>query len=271
MLDPPQYTLFPGYADTVFSFRLMRLHFSSRPQLLPTLAALAALLLFTRLGFWQLDRAEEKQALQTAYQDQIRAAPVNLGQAVTVREQAQRMHWRRCILNGNYDPHRIFLLDNQVYRGAVGYQVFSRFMLQDGASVLVDRGWTAAPATRSEAPQISAVDGTLTLTGIAKPVPVTGIELAPDIPEHMGGNLFRAQRIDLPQFAAQTGRPLLPYVVRLDPDAPGALVWNGSEPGFNRERHLGYAFQWFALATTVLVIYLVLNVKKRRGTGPAGP
>ena len=60
-------------------------------------------------------------------------------------------------------------------------------------------------------------------------------------------------------------------MVRLDPDTPGALVWNGSEPGFNRERHLGYAFQWFALATTVLVIYMVLKFKNRRGTGPSGP
>lgn len=249
----------------------MRRAFSSLLQLLPALAALAAILLFTRLGFWQLDRAEEKQVMQTAYQDQIRAAPVDLTQAVKLRERAQGMHWRRCILNGSYDPHRIFLLDNQVYRGAVGYQVFSRFILPDGVSVLVDRGWVAAPETRSEAPPIGAITRPSTLTGVAKPVPATGIELAPDVPENMGGNLFRVQRIDLAQLAAGIGRPLLPYVVRLDPDTPGALVWNGSEPGFNRERHLGYAFQWFALATTVLVIYIVLKLKNRRRTGPSGP
>ena len=249
----------------------MRRHFSPQLQLLPALAALAAFLLFARLGFWQLDRAEEKQVMQTAYQDQIRAAPVNLAQAVGLRDRTQVMHWRRCILNGSYDPHSIFLLDNQVYRGAVGYQVFSRFILQDSVSVLVDRGWIAAPETRSEAPQISAVAGALTLTGVAKPEPVTGIELAPDVPENMGGKVFRVQRVDLAQLAAEIGRPLLPYVVRLDPHTPGALVWNGSEPGFNRERHLGYAFQWFALATTVLAIYVVLKLKHRRRTGAPGP
>ena len=116
-------------------------HFN--PGLWPSLAGLVLFLLLIRLGFWQLDRAEEKQALQTRYQDQISAEPVNLGQAARHRGQAQQMYWRRCILTGSYDPQALYLLDNQVWRGVVGYQVFSRFVLPDGASVLVDRGWMA--------------------------------------------------------------------------------------------------------------------------------
>ena len=242
--------------------RMMRLR--SISSLLPALAALAAFLLFVRLGFWQLHRAEEKQALQTTYQDHISTAPVPLAQAGQLRDQPQQMHWKRCVLRGEYDPSATLLLDNQVYRGAVGYQIFSRFRLQDGASVLVDRGWVAAPESRSMAPQIAAVAGPLTLRGVAKPAPVAGIELAPDVPENMGGNLVRVQRIEIGQIAARAGWSLLPYVVRLDPGEAGGLTWNGAPPGFNRERHLGYAFQWFALATTVLVIFIVLNVKKRR-------
>ncbi len=239
----------------------MRLHFN--PGLWPSLAAAALFLLFIRLGFWQLDRAEEKQALQTSYHDHINAEPVNLVEAVRLRDQAQQMHWRRCILTGSYDPQATYLLDNQVLRGVVGYQVFSRFVLEDGTSVLVDRGWTAAPGSRSEAPQINTTAAPVTLTGVAKPVPVGGIKLADDITEKMGNNLVRVQRVELAQIAAETNRTLLPYVVRLDPAAPGALTWNGAEPGFGRERHLGYAYQWFALAATLLVIYLVVNTKKR--------
>ena len=235
-----------------------------RPLLLPALAAFAAFLLFTRLGFWQLHRADEKHALQDLYQNHLSAPPVALGQAVQLRDKPQQMHWRRCVLRGAYDPSGMLLLDNQVYRGVAGYQVFSRFRLQDGAAVLVDRGWVAAPASRSVAPAIDAVAGPLTLTGVAKPAPVAGIKLAQEAPENMGGELVRVQRIELAQIAARRGWTLLPYVVRLDPGAAGGLTWNGAPPGFNRERHLGYAFQWFALATTVLVIFIVLNVKKRR-------
>ena len=246
----------------------MRPHVKS--QIIPALAALVALVLFTRLGFWQLDRADEKKALQTAYHKQISAAPIDLVQAAGTRDTARDMHWRRCVLNGSYDKGRIFLLDNQVYRATVGYQVFSRFILEDGASVLVDRGWAAAPGSRSQAPQISSVAGPQTLTGVARPVPVAGIKLASETAENMGDNLVRVQRIDLAQIAAQTGWTLLPYVVQIDADAPGALLWNATEPGFNRERHLGYAFQWFALAATVLVIYIVLTIRQRRQQRAAG-
>ncbi len=237
----------------------MRLHFT--PTLLPSLAALVVFVLFLRLGFWQLDRADEKLALETAYRNHIEATPVDLAQALRQRAQSDRMHWRRCILDGAYDPETVLLLDNQVYLGTVGYQVFSRFMLEDGAAVLVDRGWAAAPATRSTAPQVLTPAGPLKLNGVAKPVPVAGIKLGQDVPERLADNLVRVQRIDLAQIAARNGWELLPYVVRLEPGASGLLTWNGTEPGFNRERHLGYAFQWFALATALLVIYLVMNIK----------
>ena len=240
-------------------------HFN--PGLWPSLAGLALFLLLVRLGFWQLDRAEEKQALQTRYQDQISAEPVNLGQTTRQGKQAQQMHWRKCILTGSYDPQVIYLLDNQVLRGVVGYQVFSRVILQDGTSVLVDRGWVAAPGTRNEVPEINTTTEPVILTGVAKPVPASGIRLAADVSEKLGTNQVRVQRIDLEQIGAQNNWSLLPYVVRLDPPATGGLTWNGTEPGFGRERHLGYAFQWFALATTLLVIYIVVNIKKRTGSG----
>ena len=265
MVDQRQYILFPRVSAVVLPARLMCRHFN--PGLWPSLAGLVLFLLLIRLGFWQLDRAEEKQALQTRYQDQISAEPVNLGQAARHSGQAQHMYWRRCILTGSYDPQVLYLLDNQVWRGVVGYQVFSRFVLPDGASVLVDRGWVAATGSRSEAPEIHTTTEPVTLTGVAKPAPVSGIRLKSDVAEKLGGNLVRVQRIDLAQIGAHNNWKLLPYVVRLDPPATDGMSWNGTAPGFGRERHLGYAFQWFALATTLLVIYIVVNMKKRTGPG----
>lgn len=247
--------------------RLMHRHFN--PGLWPTLAAVALFVLLIRLGFWQLQRAEEKLELQQRYQAQMSAEPINLGhvsRGQALRDEAEQMHWRRCMLAGSYDPPATYLLDNQVVRGVVGYQVFTRLVLEDGVSVMVDRGWIAAPGSRNETPQINTPPGPVNLTGVAKPVPVSGIRLADDIIEHLGDNLKRVQRIDLAQIAAQNGWSLLPYIVRLDPAASGVLTWNGTEPGFRRERHLGYAFQWFALAATLLVIYLVVNTKKRTKT-----
>ena len=241
--------------------RIGRWHFN--PGLWPSLACIALLLLLTRLGFWQLDRAEEKQALHTQYQNRISAEPVNLGQANGRRNRSAEMYWRRCILSGAYDPQTVYLLDNQVLRGKVGYQVFSRFVLQDGASLLVNRGWVAAPGTRTEVPEIITTADPVTLTGVAKPPPATGLVLAESAAEKLADNLVRVQRIDLEQIVADNNWILLPYIVRLDPPATYGLSWSGAEPGFGKERHLGYAFQWIALATALLVIYVVVNTKRR--------
>ena len=205
--------------------------------------------------------------MQTSYQHRINAEPVDLVRAAWLRDQAQQMLWRRCILTGSYDPRVTYLLDNQVFRGVVGYQVFSRFVLVEGIPVLIDRGWVAAPVARSDAPQIDITAAPVTLTGVAKPVPVSGIKLADGSTEKLGNNLIRVQRIELAQIAAENNRTLLPYIVRLDPTLPGSLTWNGTEPGFGRDRHLGYAYQWFALAATLLVIYFVVNTKKRSAAG----
>ena len=241
-------------------------HFN--PGLWPSLALVALLLLLTRLGFWQLERAAEKQDLKTEYQDRIVATPINLGQPVPLRDQPAKMYWRRCILSGAYDPEKVFLLDNQVLRGKVGYHVFSRFLLEDGASVLVNRGWVAAPGLRTEAPEITTTRAPKTLTGIAKPPPATGLTLglgsAGSATENLVDNLIRVQRISVEQLAADNNWTLLPYVVRLDPPAPAGLFRIWPEPGFGKEKHLGYAFQWFALATALLVIYVVVNAKKQR-------
>jgi surfeit locus 1 family protein len=39
-------------------------------------------------------------------------------------------------------------------------------------------------------------------------------------------------------------------------------VRNWAPPGFPPMRHIGYAVQWFALALTLFVIYVVTNTRR---------
>ena len=72
------------------------------------------------------------------------------------------------------------------------------------------------------------------------------------------------QRIEVPGVAQKLGTPVLPLVLRMDPELPNGFVraWKPYY-GLSADRHRGYAFQWFALATALLVIYVVLNTKRR--------
>jgi len=48
-------------------------------RVLPTLLALALIPSFVALGWWQLQRAEEKRVLQTEYDRRASAPPVRIG------------------------------------------------------------------------------------------------------------------------------------------------------------------------------------------------
>ena len=52
-------------------------------------------------------------------------------------------------------------------------------------------------------------------------------------------------------------------LVLLDPGEPDGYVRNWAAPGFPPMRHIGYAVQWFALALTLAVIYVVTNFAAR--------
>ena len=60
------------------------------------------------------------------------------------------------------------------------------------------------------------------------------------------------------------GVDLLPFVVELDrSESHGfAREWRPHR-GIGPERHRGYAFQWFALAATLLAIYTFVNLRRR--------
>ena len=58
-------------------------------------------------------------------------------------------------------------------------------------------------------------------------------------------------------------------VLLLDPGEPDGYLRQWQAPGFPPMRHLAYAVQWFGLALTLAVIYVVTNVRRvpADGTG----
>lgn len=231
-----------------------------RPRPATTLAAAAALAILLALGFWQLDRAAQKEALHETFLARSRAAPVDIAGAAV--PEAEAMLWRRVRVRGRYDPAVIWLLDNQVYGGRAGYFVYSPFVLDGSdARVLVSRGWVAGGSDRTAAPAVATPAEAMVLQGLAKPVPRTPV-LAETPPEALAPGVLRVQQIDLAAIGAAQGWKLLPWELRLDGTGEG-FVRDWPEPGSGRERHLGYAFQWFAFAAVLCVIWLVLNLKRK--------
>jgi surfeit locus 1 family protein len=222
------------------------------PQLVPTLIAVPLFVLLLALGHWQLNRAAEKQALWDAFA-RGDAAAIALPETPPAR-------YSRVQVSGHYVPERQFLLDNMVHAGVPGYRVLTPFARDDGPPVLIDRGWVALGPSRSQLPDLSVGDEPRTITGRIDETPRAGTTLkAPD-------SVDWPRVLNYPPMGVMEralGRPLYPKIILLDPDQRDGFVRDWHAPGFPPARHLGYAATWFALAVTLLVLYLGLSLKPR--------
>jgi cytochrome oxidase assembly protein ShyY1 len=69
--------------------------------------------------------------------------------------------------------------------------------------------------------------------------------------------------LDVQQLGNAIGRELLPMVLELDEGQPGALTPDPlTATQIGPEKHLGYAVQWFGLATALLMIYVGINARR---------
>ncbi len=235
------------------------------PSLWPTLATVLVLPLFLSLGLWQLDRAEQKRTLHHEFEGRQAASEIKLNKEDVIRKNFGELQWRKVIIEGVFSRDNNVLLDNQVQGGVAGYFVYTPFKLKEQeAWVLVNRGWVPAGASRDNPPEIAAEEGILQISGSVKSPPKTGILLAENIAERLGGGIVRVQKLELTGIGETLNLELLPYVVRMNPESPAGFARTWKAPGSGEEKHLGYAFQWFAMATAIFVIYLVLNIKRAK-------
>ncbi|HEX9628062.1 MAG TPA: SURF1 family protein [Acidiferrobacterales bacterium] len=230
-----------------------------RPALIPTLATVLLVPVLIGLGAWQTQRAETKRALQAEYDARSTGPVVAIG---ADPQPAEALRYYRVVARGVYEPGYQILIDNRVHRGHPGYHVITPLKLAGGETrVLVNRGWIAGtpdrrlpvvetPATGVQIEGIAMVPGDRHFT-LADPGPVRGEW------ETLWQNLDMARYAEAVPFSVQ------PVVVLLDPDsAAGGFVREWARLDAGIATHQSYAFQWFALATALAALYLLVNLKR---------
>lgn len=233
-----------------------------RPTLFSVVLTAFGIALFIRLGLWQLDRAEQKEALLAQYEvgqrEQIEITPRNADSLA---------RYQRVRVSGHYDSAHQILLDNMPsHTGRPGYRVLTPLQSPAGW-LLVDRGWLPLGATRDALPDISVGDARRNITGTIDALPRAGLQLA-DKPFDASAPWPRVLSFP-PQSALeqQLGRKLIPGVMLLDASQPEGYerVWE-AHLGFKPERHIGYAVQWFALAAAAAIVFLLIGFRTRKAT-----
>jgi surfeit locus 1 family protein len=207
-----------------------------------------------RLGFWQLDRLEQRRVEIAHIQARLDNPPIKVASTVI----APSFAFQPAFAVGEFDSQQQILLENQSLDGQPGFHLVTPLLFKgtDGA-ILVDRGWI--PFEPGIAGDLQAFDihGEVEITGILIPSvdqPAWSFlaDPAPG-PDEPPLGTWRFLTIDLIQ--RQVAYPL------------AALILVQTEPLYNdtglpepdprieldEGPHLGYAIQWFAFAMIAIV------------------
>lgn len=227
------------------------------PRLWSTVVAVVVIAVMVQLGNWQLSRAREKESRQEKLDALSHQPAVSLPSEPVKLEDFQ---YRKTEVHGTYLPKYTVYLDNKIYRGAAGYHIITP--LRIGTSpmyVLINRGWVPAERDRSKLPDVPVPSGSVTVSGLATTATQKTLELSKEM---VSGQVW--ENLDLERFRDITGLQLQPVMILQQNDVNDGLVREWARPDLGIGKNLGYAFQWFAMASAVLIIYLVLSVKRER-------
>jgi surfeit locus 1 family protein len=239
-----------------------RYYFS--PKWLPTLATILLFPILIKLGIWQLHRAEYKRELQAEYDNRSSATPLHLNQ---LRGDNTRFNYFPIVVTGHFINDRSILLDNKMYQHHPGYQVLTPLLPTNGGPLLlINRGWVPFESTRQKLPVLSPVKGEVTVRGQIFVPPAKTFSLGPNRETISPTWPLRVEQINLTELAKLTGRPLHSFVVLLAPNQPYGFGRDWSPVEMKAYVHQGYAFQWFALAATLLIAFIAVSLHRREIT-----
>jgi len=228
-----------------------------------TILLIAGLIL---LGRWQLHRAHEKQALDAMF-----AAGADVTRIIE-RDTGPLPRYQHVQAMGSYDSTRQILIDNMSNaRDQAGYYVITPFSLSGGGGwILVNRGWVPLGTSRAKLPRIAVAQNVRELRGRIDALPRAGLELgqrAPLAPPYPVVASFPTHD-EIARLLGESPWSGAGALVLLDPGEPDGYLREWRAPGFPPMRHLAYAAQWFGLALTLAVIYVLTNLR-RDAEGPA--
>ncbi|KQY81235.1 MULTISPECIES: SURF1 family protein [Roseateles] len=220
-------------------------------------AALASLG-FLALTCWQVQRLSWKLDLIERVEARLKAEPVAPPAVST--EVTKADEYRRLRLRGQFEPREVLVQATTELGG--GYWVIAPLRLDDGRTVLVNRGFVP-PEQR--APELHAAPaGTVELTGLLRLSEPGGGPLRQNMPAE--GRWYSRDVAGIAAQLALTG-PVAPFFVDESADAAQPRRW--PRPGLTVLRftnnHAVYAATWLALAAMAAVAagYLVREERRR--------
>lgn len=225
-----------------------------KPRALAAVATgVAVFVLTVALGNWQTRRGDEKAARQAQWDEALARAPTAIASAEDLAAIAGQLP-QRVQASGAFVTEATVYIDNRIVDGVAGYQVVTPLAVRDGLPwILVNRGWAPRDmADRTRLPAAPLGTGPLRVEGVAVPHLPRALELG-----DAGGPLRGIwQNLDFDAYEKASGREVARFVVQQTNDTGDGLRRAWARPDAGVDKHRGYAFQWYALATLIAALTL---------------
>jgi surfeit locus 1 family protein len=212
------------------------------------------MVVLARLGFWQLDRLEQRRAQNQIVAASLAASPVDLS-SFDEREQLPDMKDRQVIASGVYDLANQLVLKVQNWEGRAGAHLITPLLLDGGeTAVLVDRGWIPEAENNPQGRAQYDVDGQVTIEGY--------VALSQRLSRRETSAPDEAQtewyRVDIEAIQPQMPYELLPIYVLQAPDEEQALPYRRERVvELSEGSHFSNAMQWFIFCVGLGIAYVV--------------
>ena len=221
-----------------------------------TLATLAALALLIGLGVWQLQRLEWKRGLIAEIETRAKAPPIILAEALALAKDGGDPSYLHVRVAGRFENdkerHLYALAD-----GAPGWHLITPLVADDGATVMVDRGFVPDALKEQATRPQSQVEGETSVTGLVR-VPESKGAFTPDSDPDRDRWYYRDLDGMAQSMFGDKPQNLAPFFLEAEEGGPPGSWPRGGQTRLDLpNNHLQYAITWFLLAFCLLVIYAV--------------
>ncbi|MFE3195820.1 SURF1 family protein [Nocardia sp. NPDC059240] len=250
---------------------MRRLTFLFRPSwlILAVVVAGFAYLCFSVLAPWQLGKNTRTSERNDRIANSVHADPVDITSMLSGN--GKNTEWRRVTATGTYVPDSTVLVRLRHLDGQPAYTVLAAFRLDDGRTLLVDRGQLAAAQGGTRPPATIADPPAGTQQVAARVRASEGIiEKKPPTTEEGYRQVYST---DTEQEATVLGVPLTPIptdgrggYLQLDAGQPGAFTPDPL-PQLDAGPYLSYGLQWLAfgvMAPLGLGYFVWAEIRARR-------
>lgn len=221
------------------------------------------------LGTWQLHRLADKEALIAAVDSRLGSDPIPApAAALWPKLDTEQLNFQPVSLTGAFRYNQtvtVFtsLADARGQASGPGYWVVTPFVLAEGGTVFVNRGFVPQAFQEAAVTDAEGDENQVTITGLLRPGEKAGF-MTP------GPNTSdRIEWVRDPDRLAALVDPALapfaPFYVDLPAGAPGELPQGGETVVEFPNNHLGYAYTWFGFAIVAVVMLGYWLWRQRQG------